>query len=237
MPAWLGWVAVVLLSLYLAVYPAAAAGLAWRWGRQRRRCALVLALRRRLDRHRMASRQHVHRLRLEPARGRSARRPRSRQARALVGTYGLSGVAAAARGRCCCSSAAALAPGRGRWRRRRRWPLAGFARRRPGARARRASPLRIVQPNIGQQDKWREGFERENMARLARLSTAGAATSRGSCSGPKPRSPGRSRTASRPRPIGPRWSSFAARSPRCSAPKRSAPDRRRHLALGRRPRA
>ena len=34
MPAWLGWVAVVLLSLYLAVYPAAAAGLAWRWGRR-----------------------------------------------------------------------------------------------------------------------------------------------------------------------------------------------------------
>src|SRR5690349_9875584 len=33
MPAWLGWVAVVLLSLYLAVYPAVAAGLAWRWGR------------------------------------------------------------------------------------------------------------------------------------------------------------------------------------------------------------
>ena len=33
MPAWLGWVAVVVLSLYLAVYPAAASGLAWRWGR------------------------------------------------------------------------------------------------------------------------------------------------------------------------------------------------------------
>src|SRR5882757_2778215 len=31
MPAWLGWVAVVLLSLYLAIYPATAAGLAWRW--------------------------------------------------------------------------------------------------------------------------------------------------------------------------------------------------------------
>jgi apolipoprotein N-acyltransferase len=30
MPAWLGWIAVVLLSLYLAVYPALAAGLAWR---------------------------------------------------------------------------------------------------------------------------------------------------------------------------------------------------------------
>jgi apolipoprotein N-acyltransferase len=32
MPAWLGWVAVVLLSLYLAVYPAIAAGLDWRVG-------------------------------------------------------------------------------------------------------------------------------------------------------------------------------------------------------------
>jgi len=43
MPAWLGWVAVVLLSLYLAVYPALAAGLAWRFGSQRP-IALVLAL-------------------------------------------------------------------------------------------------------------------------------------------------------------------------------------------------
>lgn len=33
MPHWLGWIAVVLLALYLAIYPAAAAGLAWRWGR------------------------------------------------------------------------------------------------------------------------------------------------------------------------------------------------------------
>jgi apolipoprotein N-acyltransferase len=32
MPVWLGWVAVVVLALYLAVYPAMAAGLAWRWG-------------------------------------------------------------------------------------------------------------------------------------------------------------------------------------------------------------
>src|SRR5881227_1085245 len=31
MPAWLGWVAVVLLSLYLAIYPALASGLAWRF--------------------------------------------------------------------------------------------------------------------------------------------------------------------------------------------------------------
>jgi apolipoprotein N-acyltransferase len=43
MPAWLGWVAVVVLSCYLAVYPAAAVGLAWRWGRSNR-TALVLIL-------------------------------------------------------------------------------------------------------------------------------------------------------------------------------------------------
>jgi apolipoprotein N-acyltransferase len=35
MPHWLGWIAVVLLAFYLAVYPAMAAGLAWRWGRKR----------------------------------------------------------------------------------------------------------------------------------------------------------------------------------------------------------
>ena len=43
MPAWLGWIAVVLLSLYLAVYPALATGLAWRYGRQSP-LALVLGL-------------------------------------------------------------------------------------------------------------------------------------------------------------------------------------------------
>src|SRR6059058_1403376 len=31
MPAWLGWVAVVLLSLYLAIYPMLATGVAWRF--------------------------------------------------------------------------------------------------------------------------------------------------------------------------------------------------------------
>src|SRR3954453_23688591 len=36
MPAWLGWVAVVLLSLYLAVDPSLATGLAWRFGRDDR---------------------------------------------------------------------------------------------------------------------------------------------------------------------------------------------------------
>jgi apolipoprotein N-acyltransferase len=43
MPPWLGWVAVVLLSIYLAVYPALATGLAWRFGRDDR-VALVVVL-------------------------------------------------------------------------------------------------------------------------------------------------------------------------------------------------
>ena len=42
MPHWLGYLAVVLLSLYLAVYPAMAAGLAWRF-RGERPLAMVLA--------------------------------------------------------------------------------------------------------------------------------------------------------------------------------------------------
>lgn len=41
MPVWLGWIAVFLLSLYLAVYPALAAGTAW--FARRRPAALVLA--------------------------------------------------------------------------------------------------------------------------------------------------------------------------------------------------
>jgi apolipoprotein N-acyltransferase len=43
MPAWTGWVAVVLLSMLMAVYPAVAAGLAWRIGRSGA-AARVLAL-------------------------------------------------------------------------------------------------------------------------------------------------------------------------------------------------
>src|SRR5215210_6787770 len=42
MPAWLGWVAVVFVSLYLAVYPALTTGLAWRF-KDERPLTLVLA--------------------------------------------------------------------------------------------------------------------------------------------------------------------------------------------------
>ena len=67
MPAWLGWIAVVLLSLYLAVYPAIAAGLAWRF-KDERPIALVIVTRRSMGDHRMAARNDVHGLPVEPAR-------------------------------------------------------------------------------------------------------------------------------------------------------------------------
>lgn len=43
MPAWLGWLAVFLLSLYLAVYPALATLAAWHWRGDRRAYALAFA--------------------------------------------------------------------------------------------------------------------------------------------------------------------------------------------------
>lgn len=42
MPVWLGWIAVVALSFYIAIYPAMAAGLAWRHGRAHRLIFLLL---------------------------------------------------------------------------------------------------------------------------------------------------------------------------------------------------
>ena len=70
MPAWLGWIAVVLLSLYLAVFPALAAGLAWRLGARTGRCALVLALAGAWALTEWLRAGTVHRLRLEPGRRR-----------------------------------------------------------------------------------------------------------------------------------------------------------------------
>ena len=164
MPAWLGWVAVVLLSLYLAVYPAAAAGLAWRWGR-RSRLTLVLAF--------AAAWIITEWLRgtmftgfpWNPAGVALLPTPLSQLAQWL-GTYGLSGVVVLVAGLLLLiahriwRSAAAIAlavmvPA----------AFAGFTAAPPAA---TDIDLRIVQPNISQQNKWEPGFERENFARLAR---------------------------------------------------------------------
>ncbi|HEX8124435.1 MAG TPA: apolipoprotein N-acyltransferase [Allosphingosinicella sp.] len=170
MPASLGYLAVVLLSLYLAVYPAAAAGLAWRWGR-RDPMRLVLVFASAWIATEWLRATLFTGFAWNPVGVAILATPFSYAAR-LVGTYGLSGILALLAGVVLLLAlrlwrpAAAVAGGAAIA------ALAGFLA--GGSAPGPAGPsLRIVQPNIGQQDKWREGFQQENMARLGRLSNWG----------------------------------------------------------------
>jgi apolipoprotein N-acyltransferase len=167
MPVWLGWVAVMLLSLYLAVYPAMAAGLAWRYGRQDRlRLTLIFA----------AAWIVTEWLRATMFTG-FAWNPvgvaliptRAAHLATLVGTYGLSGIAILVGGvlllfarremrrgvmlLAALAAAVVLVPAFGG----EELPATGV-------------PIRVVQPNIGQENKWREDFQDRNFALLQRLS-------------------------------------------------------------------
>ena len=169
MPAWLGWVAVVLLSLYLAIYPAMATGLAWRFG-AKNRLALVLAL--------AGGWAITEWLRATMFTG-FAWNPIAAgavdqvdQLVPLIGTYG---------------ATAFLVFGAGAWWLLARWevrPLLfwiffGVAgslattQLETKVTTQKPRPIRIVQPNIGQQDKWRPGFEVEAYRRLEALMNKG----------------------------------------------------------------
>jgi len=168
MPAWLGWVAVVLLSLYLAVYPALAAGLAWRFG-ERNRLALVLAL--------AGGWAITEWLRASMFTG-FAWNPigvtlvdtHLLNASTLVGTYGLSMLAVLAAGSLWLFT-------------QRQWRggagiaialLAAHFLPQPEIDAEKAAvlkPIRIVQPNIGQHLKWIPGFDQIAAAKLNKLSS------------------------------------------------------------------
>jgi apolipoprotein N-acyltransferase len=167
MPAWLGWVAVLLLSLYLAVYPAAAAGLAWRYGRKDSlRLVLLFA----------AAWIVTEWLRAtlftgfawNPVGAALLPTPASYLA-TLLGTYGLSGIAV------LLSGALLILFGRD-WRRggmllATLTAATGLERLavRPAEGVERIA-IRIVQPNIGQEDKWRQGSPEATLALLAQLS-------------------------------------------------------------------
>ena len=169
MPTWLGWVAVVLVSLYLAFYPMLAAGLAWRFG-QRNRLALVLAL--------AGSWAITEWLRATMFTG-FAWNPIGvtlvdtawRGSAHLIGTYGLSSAAVLlaaciwlAIHRNWISAVGVFAPLAALWV--VFFPIGKeFLADRP--------EIRIVQPNIGQQDKWRPGFEEEAYRRLEELTLKG----------------------------------------------------------------
>ena len=166
MPAWLGWIAVLLLSLYLALYPALASGLAWRFGREDR-VVLVMVL--------GGSWAICEWLRgtmftgfpWNPAAAALASTPLIKVT-PLIGTYGLSGLVVLLGGAVWLEyyrkwlplvvivAATALL-----------WVLPSSSVP-PDPLA--VLNLRIVQPNIGQEDKWRPGFDEEAARRLAQLS-------------------------------------------------------------------
>jgi apolipoprotein N-acyltransferase len=177
MPAWLGWVAVILLSLYLAVYPMLAAGLAWRFG-QRSRIALVLALAGAWAITEWLRATMFTGFAWNPI-GVTLADTHLLNAATLVGTYGLSILVVLAAG-------ALWLLGHRRWREGAGlalvivlahflpWPGASdHLQATPASR-----PIRIVQPNIGQQDKWRPGFDAIAARALDKLTIQGPPVTR-----------------------------------------------------------
>ena len=174
MPAWLGWVAVALLSLYLAVYPALATGLAWTWGRNKR-IALTMILAGAWAITEWLRGTLFTGFPWNPAAAALVPTPLI-SISALVGTYGL--------------SAFLVLLGGAIWLEYyRRWfPLVVILAVTVFVWLLPASPVpddpltvrtvRIVQPNIGQEDRWRPDSADENARRLAALSGPPAAEPR-----------------------------------------------------------
>jgi apolipoprotein N-acyltransferase len=179
MPAWLGWVAVVLLSLYLAVYPALAAGLAWRF-KGGQPAALLLALAGAWPLTEYLRGAMFTGFPWNPLGATLVNTPWLRVA-PYLGTYSL--------------SLLAVLSGGGLWLlAKQRWPAAAAVAASLGVvlllpqpsvpdsrnltilpnplprRPVTGTNIRVVQPNIGQEDKWREGFAEEAARRLAVLS-------------------------------------------------------------------
>jgi apolipoprotein N-acyltransferase len=170
MPAWLGWVAVVLLSLYLAVYPAMAAGLAWRFGRGRS-VVLVLIFAAGWIATEWLRATMFTGFAWNPVGVTLIDTPVAYLA-TVVGTYGLSGVAMLIAG-------VLLLLYRRAWR--PAFFLGGLIALETVLSLLGSAPeegkaqlaLRIVQPNIGQENKWRPGFAEAMVKRLGELSNVG----------------------------------------------------------------
>jgi apolipoprotein N-acyltransferase len=164
MPAWLGWIAVVLLSLYLAVYPALAVGLAWRF-KGDMPAALVLTLAGAWPVTEWLRGTIFTGFPWNPL-GVTLVDTHLLNAATVVGTYGLTILVLFAGGmlwllahkqwRAAVISLAVL--------------IAMHFMPWPQTLAAPSRSVRVVQPNIGQEDKWRPGFEEEASRRLAALS-------------------------------------------------------------------
>ena len=166
MPAWLGWIAVVLLSLYLAIYPAMASGLAWRFGR-RDRLVLLMVFAGAWTITEWLRGTMFTGFPWNPAAAVLVPTPLLGIA-PLIGTYALSGLVVLLGGAVWLEmyrkwlplviifSATLLL-----------WALPSSSVPADPLTVRK---VRIVQPNIGQEDKWRPGFDEEAERRLAQLS-------------------------------------------------------------------
>jgi apolipoprotein N-acyltransferase len=167
MPAWLGWVAVVLLSLYLAIYPALAAGLAWRFG-GKSRLALVLALAGGWAVTEWLRATMFTGFAWNPI-GVALADTHLRNASTVIGTYGLSSLVVLAAGSIWLFASR-------RWREGAAFALIVLAAHflpwpsTDAGKEAALKPIRIVQPNIGQQVKWIPGFEEIAAAKLNKLS-------------------------------------------------------------------
>ena len=166
MPAYYGWFAVVLLSLYLAVYPAIATGVAWWFGRDDR-VVMVTVLGGAWAITEWLRSVVFTGFPWNPAAAALAPTPLI-TITALIGTYGLSGLVVLLSGAVWLEYY-------------KKWlPLVVILGATTllwllPASAVPPDPLtirnvRIVQPNIGQEDKWRPGFDAEAARRLATLS-------------------------------------------------------------------
>lgn len=166
MPAALGWVAVILLSIYLAFYPALATGLAWRAGRDNR-VVLVLVLGGTWILTEWLRSTLFTGFPWNPAAATLAPTPLITIS-SLTGTYGLSGLVVLLGGAVWLEF-------------HKKWlPLVlivgatTFLWLLPTAPV-PDDPLtvmnvRVVQPNIGQESKWREGYDVIAAQRLGSLS-------------------------------------------------------------------
>jgi apolipoprotein N-acyltransferase len=175
MPHWLGWIAVLLLALYLALYPAMAAGLAWRHGRgDAVAFALLFAAAWTLGEYMRGTfftgfpwnPVGVAWLSLLPV----------ARAAALIGTYGLTALF-------LLVSGALYLFAQQRWRGGAVLAVlpvlaAAGALALPPPSTGTGVAVRVVQPDIGQEEKWSPAFDARNFARLAALSGAPGAEPR-----------------------------------------------------------
>lgn len=171
MPAWLGWAAVPILSIYLAVYPAIAAALAWKLGRDKP-LIIIIALAGAWVVTEWLRGTMLTGFAWNPLGAALVDTPWLGAA-SIIGTYGLSllvillaGAIWLAIKHLQLSSFVLLAM------------VAAFALVPASAPAPTEQRITIVQPNIDQADKWRPGFSTQAATILDGLSRTGQSSPR-----------------------------------------------------------